>query len=271
MTWQPRGCTEQDVPPTQFLEDVGASRKKPSGVPNHDVTWWERLMCGHESFPPRHFIHAGAFVSAHSDPTSALVLVFCGPHELTAPRGVRAPVYNRIDAGIELARNRDVPLVILGDAFEGEDVREFTERATMKGIDPDRVYQGYRNPSNTRLEVARVFSWLLRVHTFPALRTLYFVTDPWHLPRVLTYAHGEAQRHLSRHSFDLVGHAAHGGLPLTPQQLAYEIDRETRGIADYLLGNPHTPRGEPLGKPEHVHADLAAEALAAIERAIPIS
>jgi hypothetical protein len=180
-------------------------------------------------------------------------------------------VYNRIDHGIRLARERDASLIILGDAFGGQDVAEFASRARTQGLNPSRVYEYFREPSNTRLEVTRTFAWLAAEQLFPQLRAIHFVTDGWHLPRVLAYAHGEVERFLPGRPLDLVGQAATGGVAMTSEQLEYELEREARGIMDYLSGRPHTPRGEPRGRPEHVSTDLAQQALDAIAAAVSLT
>ena len=238
-------------------------------------SFWSEMVTGdlRVTIPLQHSHTAGVICvhTSHTDSSSHLILVFCGPHDLTAPRGVRSPVYNRIDHGIRLALERDAPLVVLGDAFGGVDVAEFASRARAQGLNPSRVYEYFREPSNTRLEVTRTFAWLAVEHRFPSLRAVHFVTDGWHLPRVLAYAHGEVGRFLAGRSLDLVGQAASGGVAMSPEQLEYELEREARGIMDYLSGRPHTPRGEPRGRPEHVSTDLAQQALDAIAAAVPLT
>lgn len=116
--------------------------------------------------------------------STTAVAMFCGPHD----EGDRAPT-RRIDHAIRLALTRNLPLIVAGDAFGGEEVRAFQTRAQEAGV---RVVLTAFDVRRCTLSDAQATATRLR-ELGHDLDRVHLVTDWWHMTRSWVMMRGEVR------------------------------------------------------------------------------
>lgn len=155
-------------------------------------------------------------------PTAAVVM-FCGPHD----EGDRTPT-RRIDHAISLAMHQGLPLFVAGDAFHGEEVRYFQQRASNAGV--ATAIRAF-DPRHCTLADAQAIGRIVLERHFDRLERLHLVTDWWHMERALIMLDLELKRILGR-QIQVVPESIFTGP--APGPLVHQNERQ--GLDDYLAG-----------------------------------
>ncbi len=165
---------------------------------------------------------------------AAAVVVFCGPHD----EGEQTPT-RRIDHAIQLARERNFPLFIAGDAFGGEEVRCFQVRAWSAGV--LTVISAFDSRHCTLSDAQAVAAEIIG-RRLDHLNHVHLVTDWWHMERASVMLERELARILERAVRVQPASVFTGP---APSSLVHENER--RGLADYRAGIYGTRRvNDPL-------------------------
>ena len=176
-----------------------------------------------------------------------IVAMFCGPHE---NGGV---TFRRIDAAIDAAKRLRAPLMIAGDANDGNDLEVFAARASDQYVTYIRSL--YDPRANTLVDVELVINELMSPR-YRTVQTIHLVTDWWHMPRAIVMLFWELRRRMPHRQFSIV--TVNAECPAPPER---ELERERQGIVDYLAGTYGCrPVDEPYGKPTQERALALAAA-----------
>ncbi|MCR4313897.1 MAG: YdcF family protein [Candidatus Uhrbacteria bacterium] len=154
--------------------------------------------------------------------TTAVVML-CGPYD----EGNHPPT-RRIDRAIQIARQSNLLLFIAGDAFNGDEIRRFQDRALAAGV--HSVLPAFDSRHCTLADAQAVGRVILE-HRFDRLSRLHLVTDWWHMERASTMLERELERILDRKILVIPESVMDGHVPDTTVH-----DNERQGLADYLSG-----------------------------------
>ncbi len=170
----------------------------------------------------------------------SLTLMLCGPH---ADR-TWSPLYHRVDAARDVARQTRTTVLVSGDIYNGRAVRHFSDRLREADVPTVEAF----DPGGRTLTDAQAAIRALRDrHDLAGVREILVVTDDWHAERALTMLRGEAAKIVAGRSLAFVD----ASTPVGPRPPSDVLEGEWRGILDYLAGNSYRPFGEPYGKPSH--------------------
>ncbi len=169
-----------------------------------------------------------------------LTLVLCGPHECRS----WSPLYHRVDAARDIARQNRTSVLVAGDVYDGRAVRHFAERLRREDVPTIEAF----DPGGRTLTDVRAAIRAIRDHRdLASVREVFVVTDDWHAERAMTMLRGERFKLAESRTISFIDASTSAGL-CPPSQV---LEGERRGILDYLAGNPYRPFGEPYGKPAH--------------------
>lgn len=169
-----------------------------------------------------------------------LTLVLCGPHATRQ----WSPLYHRVDAARDVARQTRTSVLVSGDIFDGRAVRHFADRLREADVPAIEAF----DPGGRTLTDAQAAIRAIRDRReLASVREVLVVTDDWHAERCLTMLRGEHGKIISNRPIAFVDASTSVG-PRPPSEV---LEGERRGILDYLAGNPYRPFGEPYGKPSH--------------------
>ncbi|MBI4256683.1 YdcF family protein [Candidatus Uhrbacteria bacterium] len=149
--------------------------------------------------------------------------MLCGPHD----EGDQPPT-RRIDHAIGIVRDLELPLFIAGDAFEGDEIRRFHDRAWKAGV--ASVVPAFDSRHCT-LSDAHAVSRQILERRFDRLNRIHLVTDWWHMERAARMFEDELTTIVGR-TFRIVPESVVVGP--NPEELVYRNERQ--GLADYLAG-----------------------------------
>ena len=169
-----------------------------------------------------------------------ITLMLCGPH---ASR-LWSPLYHRVDAARDVARQTRTTVLVSGDIYNGRAVRHFAERLRVADVPTIEAF----DPGGRTLTDAQAAIRAIRDRRdLEAVREILVVTDDWHAGRALTMLRGEATKIVANRPLAFVDASTSVG-PRPPSEV---LEGERRGILDYLAGKPYRPFGVPYGKPSH--------------------
>lgn len=178
-----------------------------------------------------------------------LVLALNGPRR----RDTGEIQLHRTKAAAHLAQTGNHPLLIVGDANDGHDLRCHAEVArAVHGI----VHTAHHPDGRTISDIWAAIAFLKRLQEgdefYGRIGEIRLVTDRWHLERALAMLEGEFQRSYGPdHGFLFTPHPVDGGELPTHEM----VQGEEMGRLAYLAGTYGPSPFPPVGKPI-VHAHL---------------
>lgn len=179
------------------------------------------------------------------------IVVPAAPHYPNR-QGKKQPWFGRIFRGIQIARELDAPLIIVGDANGGADVELFTQLASVSKVTAFTELNGTSNElKNTRGDMRAAARALQSHNELHDVDKLILVTCWYHCMRsTVELQHAMAEtlpdRKYSYRTVPVWDKLAHG------VHRILHPNGEIRGTIEALLGRPHTPRGifTRYGKPD---------------------
>jgi hypothetical protein len=179
------------------------------------------------------------------------ILVPAAPHYANV-RGNEQIWFGRIFAAIKLARDLNVPLIIVGDANGGADNAQFEALAAASGVEVYVEQNGSaKEYKNTRGDMRAAARALRDQSTLHAIDEIILVTCWYHCLRAHVELHRALldvlpERDVRQRVEPVWDKFLHGLWRLL------RPDGEIRGIIDALRNRPHTVRGQlsHSGKPD---------------------
>lgn len=171
--------------------------------------------------------------------TPHVVAVLCGPHDNDG-----SVCFRRVDRGIAVAIEQNIPLIVAGDANGRADVRLFCDRAHEAGV--RTIYEAYDRRASTLFDVRSITRLLQFEPDLQDVKRVHLVTDYWHMARATVMLADQLRKRLGG-SYAIACENVMDGPEPPPDVFA----REHRGLMAYIDGTydttslPHVPYGKP--------------------------
>lgn len=163
---------------------------------------------------------------------NGVVVLFCGPRTTSGHPSTR-----RITHAIDVAVSERHRLLIVGDAYNGEDLELFASMAKEHDVDQVIPITVPSEIANTKTNAQAVATELAK-HAFQSVNRVWLVTDYWHMKRAQYHLAAELKALRGNNVPELIA------LNVTSSFVVAEsvLERESKLLDEAIAASRRTPK-----------------------------